>query len=139
MNRMDADKIESGERAIKRVDKLLGNTHVEKYPLCAERIRLITESWEQTDGKSMILRLAEAFNHLVEKMTIYIDEGELIAGNGASKSMGLEIDPFMGPFSEDELRNLEGEGFVEISDEEAEGITNVKAAIAFLKERGVQD
>jgi pyruvate formate-lyase/glycerol dehydratase family glycyl radical enzyme len=118
MKQMDASKIELGERATKRIENLIGSLHVEKYPLCVERARLITESWEQTDGEPMILRLAETFTHLVDKMAIFIEDGELIVGNGASKPMGLEIDPFMGPFSEEELKNLEEEGFVEISEED---------------------
>jgi pyruvate formate-lyase/glycerol dehydratase family glycyl radical enzyme len=116
MKQTDVDKIALGERAQRRLEKLLENTYVERYPLCIERARLITESWEQTKDEPMILRLAKAFAHLVKNMTVFIDDGELIVGNGASKPMGLEIEPFMGPFSEENLRTLEEEGFISVDD-----------------------
>jgi len=108
----------SAERTQKRIEKLLGGIHVEHYPLCIERARLITESWKQTGDQPTVLRLAKAFSQLVDNMTIFIEDDELIVGNGASKPMGFELEPFMGPLSENELNNLEKEGFVEASDED---------------------
>jgi pyruvate formate-lyase/glycerol dehydratase family glycyl radical enzyme len=116
MKQTNVDEITFGERAQKRLEKLLKDIHVERYPLCTERARLITESWEQTKDEPMILRLAKAFAHLVENMNAFIEDGELIVGNGASRPMGLEIEPFMGPFSEENLRILEEEGFIRIDE-----------------------
>jgi pyruvate formate-lyase/glycerol dehydratase family glycyl radical enzyme len=116
MRQIDVDEIALGERAQKRLEKLLKKTHVERYPLCIERARLITQSWEQTKDEPMILRLAKAFAHVVKNMTIFIEDGELIVGNGASRPMGLEIEPFMGPFSEEGLKILEEEGFIEVDE-----------------------
>jgi pyruvate formate-lyase/glycerol dehydratase family glycyl radical enzyme len=116
MEQTDTGNIELGERARQRIKKLLGTTHVQKYPLCTERLRLITESWEQTKGEPTVLRLARAFAHLAEQMTIFIGDGELIVGNGASRPMGLEIEPFMGPVSEEELKVLENEAFIEVDE-----------------------
>lgn len=107
-----------GERAQKRIEKLLKGIDVAQYPLCIERARLITESWKQTGDEPTILRLAKAFSHLVDNMTIFIEDDELIVGNGASKPMGFELETFMGPLSESELNNLEKEGFVEASDKD---------------------
>jgi len=116
MKQINLDEITFGERAQKRLEKLLKEIHVERYPLCTERARLITESWEQTKDEPMILRLAKAFAHLVENMKAFIEDGELIVGNGASRPMGLEIEPFMGPFSEEGLKILEEEGFIRIDE-----------------------
>ncbi len=116
MKQINVDEIIFGERAQKRLDLLLKGIHVERYPLCTERARLITESWEQTKDEPMILRLAKAFAHLVENMKVFIEDSELIVGNGASRPMGLEIEPFMGPFSEENLRVLEEEGFIRIDE-----------------------
>jgi pyruvate formate-lyase/glycerol dehydratase family glycyl radical enzyme len=116
MRQIDVDGIALGERAQKRLEKLLKKIHVERYPLCIERARLITQSWEQTKDAPMILRLAKAFAHVVKNMTIFIEDGELIVGNGASRPMGLEIELFMGPFFEEELKALEREGFIEVNE-----------------------
>jgi pyruvate formate-lyase/glycerol dehydratase family glycyl radical enzyme len=116
MRQIDLDEIALGERAQTRLDRLLEKIHVEKYPLCIERARLITQSWEQTKDAPMILRLAKAFDHLVKNMTVFIEDGELIVGNGASRPMGLEIEAFTGPFVEKELKALEEEGFIEVNE-----------------------
>jgi hypothetical protein len=106
MEQIDISEIALGKRAQKRLENLLKKTHADRYPLCIERIRLITESWQQTMDAPMILRLAKAFAHIVKNMTILVEDGELIVGNGASRLMGLEIEPFMGPFSEEGLKIL---------------------------------
>jgi len=116
MEQINVDEITLGERAQTRLEKLLKKIHVDRYPLCTERARLITQSWEQTKDEPMILRLAKAFAHLVKNITIFIEDGELIVGNGASRPMGLEIEPFTGPFSEEELKALEEEGFIEVNE-----------------------
>jgi len=114
----DLESIILNARAQSRVETLLRKTQVERYPISVERVHLITESWEKTRGQPTIVRLAEAFSHLVDKMTIFIEDGELIVGNGASKPMGLEIEPFMGPFSVEDLKTLEREGFIEVDEKE---------------------
>jgi pyruvate formate-lyase/glycerol dehydratase family glycyl radical enzyme len=135
MRQIDLDEIGLGERAQTRLEKLLKNIHVERYPLCTERIRLITESWEQTKDEPMILRLAKAFAHLVENMTTFIDDGELIVGNGASLLMGLEIEPFMGPFSDEGLKILEQEGFIEVDECDW---PKIRELASYWKERNLQ-
>jgi pyruvate formate-lyase/glycerol dehydratase family glycyl radical enzyme len=116
MRQIELDEIGLEERAQTRLEKLLKKIQVERYPLCTERARLITQSWEQTKDEPMILRLAKAFAHVVKNMTIFIEDGELIVGNGASRPIGLEIEPFMGPFSEEGLKILEQEGFIEVDE-----------------------
>lgn len=116
MRQIESDEIGLGEKAEIRLEKLLKKIHVERYPLCTERARLITQSWEQTRDEPMILRLAKAFAHVVKNMTILIEDGELIVGNGASRPMGLEIEPFTGPFAEEELKTLQQEGFIEVDE-----------------------
>jgi formate C-acetyltransferase len=113
---IELNEIGLGKRGRTRLEKLLEKIHVERYPLCIERLRLITQSWEQTKDEPMILRLAKAFDHVAKNMTIFIEDGELIVGNGASRRMGLEIEPFTGPFAEEELKTLEQEGFIEVEE-----------------------
>ena len=42
--------------------------------ICVERARLVTESYQATEGEPYILRRAKALRHLLEHMTIFIDE-----------------------------------------------------------------
>lgn len=55
-----------------------------KWTLDLERAKLLTESYKQTEGKSMVLRRALGLRHVLENMTIYIRPEELIVGNFAS-------------------------------------------------------
>jgi formate C-acetyltransferase len=61
--------------------------------LCLDRARLYTESYKQTEGEPTILRRAKALAHILENMTIYISEGEIIVGNYASSPAHLTYHP----------------------------------------------
>ena len=73
-----------------RIQKLKDRLNLEKYPVCTEKARLIMESYQQTEGEPAILRRARATAHYLDNKTLFIEEDELIAGNVASKPMGLE-------------------------------------------------
>jgi hypothetical protein len=57
---------------------------------------LITESFKETEGEPAIPRYARAYSHMLENMPVLIDNVELFVGEGASKTWGAEIDPFLG-------------------------------------------
>jgi len=46
-----------------------------------ERQRLITESYQSTEGEPMVIRRAKALKHILLNMTIYIRDWEMIVGN----------------------------------------------------------
>jgi len=48
-----------------------------------ERARLLTESYKTTEGEPMIIRRAKALEHILQNMTIYIQDHECIVGNYA--------------------------------------------------------
>ncbi|MGV8056628.1 MAG: glycyl radical protein [Smithellaceae bacterium] len=50
--------------------------------LAIERSRYMTESYKQTEGEPWVLRRAKALENVLNKMTIYIRDGEFIVGNG---------------------------------------------------------
>ncbi|MFC2036876.1 glycyl radical protein [Chloroflexota bacterium] len=52
--------------------------------LCAERGLLITRAYEEYAADPPVLRRAKALADVLDNMTIYIDEGEIIVGNQAS-------------------------------------------------------
>ena len=91
-----------------RVKKLRDKIFVDKYPLCTEKIRLLTESYMQTEGEPVIVRRAKALAHYLDNKKIYIDEDELIVGNVASKPMGIEADAPAWPHEDiEDLRSRE--------------------------------
>jgi len=132
---MEIPDVKLSKSAMNRIERLLKTTRVEKYTVHVERLRLITESWEKTDGQPTLIRMAKAFSHLLNNMTIFIEDGELIVGNGASKPMGLEFNPFFGPISIEELRELEREGFIKIMEKD---MPEIEKLARYWKDKNLQ-
>jgi len=61
--------------------------------LCAERGVLITEAYDRYAADPPVLRRAKAFSDVLEGMTIYLAEGEIIAGNQASAPRAAPLFP----------------------------------------------
>ena len=80
-------------RGLERVDDSAG--YRANVRLCLERARLITESYKETDGEAMVLRRAKALKKILENMTIFIQDQELIVGNIASDPSAVPTYPEM--------------------------------------------
>jgi pyruvate formate-lyase/glycerol dehydratase family glycyl radical enzyme len=100
-----------------RIERLRKSIEVERYPLCVEKSRLLTESFKTTDGEPMVMRRAKALDHILDNIGIFIGQDELIVGNAASKPMGLEFDFYAGLWSHEEIEGLKEAGY-SISDAE---------------------
>ncbi|MHC1785241.1 MAG: formate C-acetyltransferase/glycerol dehydratase family glycyl radical enzyme [Anaerolineaceae bacterium] len=61
--------------------------------VCVERARLVTEAYKAHEFSPIVLRRAHALAHVLENMTIYIQPGEIIVGNQASKPRAAPIFP----------------------------------------------
>jgi formate C-acetyltransferase len=61
--------------------------------VCVERARLVTEAYRQYQNAPVVLRRAHALAHTLENMTIYIQPGETVVGNQASKPRAAPIFP----------------------------------------------
>src|SRR5210317_1776644 len=103
-----------------RIQRLRNSIKVERYPLCIEKGRLLTESFKRTEGEPQILRRAEALAHVLDNIAIFIEDDELIVGNAASKPMGLEFDSYAGLWSQEEIHGLKEAGYAILAEEEAE-------------------
>ncbi|MFN2122848.1 MAG: pyruvate formate lyase family protein, partial [Candidatus Promineifilaceae bacterium] len=103
-----------------RITRLLESIKVDRYPLCIEKSRLMTESFRKTEGEPMILRRAMALAHMLDNITIFIEDDQLIAGNAASKPMGLEFDFYAGLWPQEEVDGLKQAGYDITVEEEAE-------------------
>jgi pyruvate formate-lyase/glycerol dehydratase family glycyl radical enzyme len=103
-----------------RIERLRGRLFVDQYPLCTEKIRLMTESLRQSEGEAQVLRRAKALANVLDNITIFIEDDELLVGNAASKPMGVELDCDMAIWPQDEIDALRAEGFVATEEDEAE-------------------
>jgi pyruvate formate-lyase/glycerol dehydratase family glycyl radical enzyme len=72
----------------------LADRAVRKKPfVCTDRARFVTESYRNSEGKDPLIRRALAIKHLLENMSIYINEDELIVGNNSSGPRGSVVAP----------------------------------------------
>ena len=67
---------------------------IEKIPeICPERAVIFTESMKKTEGKPIVKRRAQSLYEVLDKMTIFVRDGELIVGNQASTVRGAPVFP----------------------------------------------
>lgn len=59
--------------------------------ICIERARYLTEAYKTNKSDPMILRRAKGLKNTLEKMTIFIEDEQLIAGNQARKLRAAPI------------------------------------------------
>jgi pyruvate-formate lyase len=68
-----------------RVKKLREALRVDIYPPSTEKACLITESYKTTDGEPQIMMRAKALANILDNITIFIEDDELIVGNVCAK------------------------------------------------------
>lgn len=102
-----------------RIDRLRQALDVEDHPLSLEKVILWTESYKQSEGEATIIRRAKAFANILDHITIFIEDDELIVGNTASKPMGFEISFWAGIWPQDEIEGLKEEGYNITKEDEA--------------------
>jgi len=61
--------------------------------ICPERARYWTQAYKETDGKPFVIRQAAAVAKVLDNMTVYIEDDELIVGNYARKPTALPVYP----------------------------------------------
>ena len=61
--------------------------------VCPERARYFTQSMKETEGEYIALRRAKAFANVLDHMTIFVADDELIVGNLASKPRSAPVYP----------------------------------------------
>jgi len=76
--------------------------------VCIERALLITESYMENEGAPVVLKRAKGLAKILNKMTIYIDKGQLIVGNQSSKARSAPVFPeYSVSWLSDELDSLQ--------------------------------
>lgn len=91
-----------------RITRLVDHLY-EKMPVIeSARAKLITESYQATEGKPMITRRAETFAHILRHIPIIIRDEELIVGSSTIAPRGCQTYPeFSYQWLEDELDTVE--------------------------------
>lgn len=91
-----------------RITRLVDHLY-EKMPVIeSARAKLITESYQATEGEPMITRRAEAFAHILRHIPIIIRDEELIVGSSTIAPRGCQTYPeFSYQWLENELDTVE--------------------------------
>ncbi|MBS7577812.1 MULTISPECIES: formate C-acetyltransferase [unclassified Enterococcus] len=82
----------------RRLQQMKANLFKEKRQISIERALLYTESYQQTEGQSVIIRRAKAVAHILENVKISIREGELLVGNRTVRPRSGILSPEMDPY-----------------------------------------
>jgi len=82
-----------------------------KAHISMEIYRIIQETYKKMNGEPLVKCRARAIYNILTKIPIYIDEDDLLAGNGASCPGGLEIDSANGIWDEYEIGELRKDGY----------------------------
>lgn len=64
-----------------------------KPVICAERALLATESYKQHKNQPSVMKRALMLKHILEKMSIYIEDDTMIVGNQASSNRAAPVFP----------------------------------------------
>lgn len=112
-----------------RVKKMKESLRINKYPLCVELFRLANESLDTTGGEPVLLRRAKLHAHILDHITIFIEEGDLLCGSGASKPFGLEMQYEYGVWTKDEVESLKSDIYT-ISPEDEEELYRLNERFA---------
>ena len=92
-----------------RAQALKDKIFVERYPFCCVKQKLWLQAYKETEGAPVMERRAHMFEKVMHEFPIFIQDGELIVGNGASKPMGMEINFWSGLWSQADIDSLRNE------------------------------
>ena len=103
-----------------RVLNLLSKVNPKHYIISTEKGRLLTDSYMQTVSEPEVMRNAKALSNVLDNVPVYIQDGELIVGNAASKPGAVELTCLAGPWIQEEVDALKNEGFIVSKEDEAQ-------------------
>ena len=95
-----------------RIERIKKRVIVDHYPICIEKYRITADVLEHSKHDPAMIQRGKMLKAYAERMPIAIADDELIVGLGASKPMGLEIDPNYGIWTQDEIDSLIEDGYI---------------------------
>ena len=100
----------------KNVEQLYKN--MRKKPVVSmETYRITQETYAKMTGQPVVKCRAQAFYNIMEQIPVFIEKGDILAGNGAACPGGLEIDFAGGIWNEYEIQELKKDGYGFFGDE----------------------
>ena len=82
-----------------------------KAHISMEVFRIIQETYKEMNGEPAVKCRAQAIYNILTKIPVFIQEGDLLAGNGTGCPNGLEIDTANGIWNEYEIEKLREDGY----------------------------
>jgi formate C-acetyltransferase len=76
-----------------RTERLRARLYKQAPEICLDRAKIYTESWKETEAEPLSVRRALALARVLREMTLYIEDGELIVGNHASRPLAVPVFP----------------------------------------------
>ena len=101
---------------VQRLYERINNT--KQYPICVEKMQIVTEAYKKNDGWPMIIRRARAGAEYLDRKTIFIEADDPIAGNFACRPMGMELGTYSPAWPEDDLQDLLADGRLTLTEED---------------------
>ena len=90
---MNYEKPLLGKEKADRINLLREKSLGVTQEVCVERARYLTEEYRSNKSDHMITLRAKALKNILEKMSIFIDSGELLVGNQAGGVRAAPIFP----------------------------------------------
>lgn len=118
---------EDFKKGRERVFKILKGFSNQRPIIDIERAKYFTESMKETEGELLTLRWSKALLHIAKKMTVYIDDNNLLAGRaGQPGRYGMLYPELDGDFLDLAVSELPGrvESPFNISQEDADIVIN---------------
>jgi len=107
-----------------RVAMMEKKVHTKKYHLCTDKAVIWLKAYKEAEGQSEMIKRAHVLDRILDEINIFIEDGELLVGNTASKPMGLEVSFWSGLWPKSEIDSLreeaDGAGFIVDGDVEEE-------------------
>ena len=76
------------------------------FPVCIAKSRILTASYQDTEGEPQVIRNAKAIARLLDEAPVFLEQDEPIVGNLASQPNGLELTCLFGIWPDEELDSV---------------------------------
>ena len=87
------ESTETKDQLSVRVKNLKEKLLLTKPTVCTERAKIYTEVYQNNEAKPLIIKRAIALEETLKRMSIFINDGELVVGNQSSSLRAAPIFP----------------------------------------------
>ncbi len=96
--------LEDNVKLSERISKMREEYFNTAPSVCHERAVILTQSYKQSEGKPSVLRRSAALAKILDEMTVYVKQGDLLVGNTSTWPRAAAVFPeFSVNWIEDEL------------------------------------